>query len=118
MNSISIDLIDGCATLEDAVRRVRTEQPGDGSVWFRHRIPAGFSFPLHTHAVANEWIVVTDGSAEFVTLDANGDARVEELHGSADKTMVVSVPAGCPHTLRSLSDELVYAVIRDTPDDC
>ena len=75
----------------------------DKLVIVRHRLAKGDTISPHSHE-ANEAVVCYEGGFEVT---CNGE--VTEFVGPA----VVYLPSGSTHSLRAVTDELEYYVLRD-----
>ena len=69
----------------------RLDGPADQFVVAEVEVPPGAGTPLHSHASAEVFRVLS-GELEFSTLDEGGRVRVRAAAGD-----VVSVPSGTPH---------------------
>jgi len=104
--------INNCASLEEAVERFTDELQGQRDTDIQvHRLVPGYGFPLHCHRATNEWILVHDAEFDFVTSEARKVVR------SQGQSVMIYVPAGTPHTIQSRSSPLMYAVVKDRPED-
>lgn len=103
---------ENCSSLEEAVQKLMHELEATKDVYYQgHRLSAHQGFPIHRHFTTNEWIVLHNAECDFVT-------RQETVNINAlDKPVIVHVPSGVCHTVRSRAAGLRYAVVKDGPDD-
>jgi len=71
-----------------------------------YRAPAGFGPPRHLHHLQNEVLEILEGSIAVWTPDWCG-----VLHAGD----IVSLPAGVPHTWRSIDDQALHFTVIVTP---
>jgi quercetin dioxygenase-like cupin family protein len=79
-------------------------------VLVRHRLTKGKVIKEHHHPLANEWVLIDNGTIE-VTI--NGITESFEFNGNPS---VISFPAGSKHALIAIS-ETEYTVLRDREDE-
>lgn len=108
----TIRQIEDCSSLEEAVQCLMDELSTSRDVYPQfHRLPPHQGFPIHRHFTTNEWTVVYDAECDFVTRTGSVDIQ------SFNQAVVIHIPIGICHTIRSKASALRYAVVKDGPDD-
>ena len=98
----TIRQIENCHSLEGAVHLLMQELQAEKDKYYQiHELAPYHGFPVHKHLTTNEWTVICD--AEFYFVTRQGTENNVQLVESFNRAIVIHVPIGICHTVRSIS---------------
>ena len=87
--------------------------PADGSQRMLNAIEPGTVLPIHRHPTTSETVVCLRGHFEEYFYDADG--RLTEVIDMTPGALLLNIPAGQWHSLKSLASGTVLLEVKDGP---
>ena len=87
--------------------------PADGSQRMLNAIEPGTVLPIHRHPTTTETVVCLRGHFEEYFYDADG--RLTEVIDMTPGALLLNIPAGQWHSLKSLASGTVLLEVKDGP---
>ena len=87
--------------------------PADGSQRMLNAIEPGTVLPIHRHPTTSETVVCLRGHFEEYFYDADG--RLTEVIDMTPGALLLNIPAGQWHSLKSLATGTVLLEVKDGP---
>ena len=87
--------------------------PADGSQRMLNAIEPGTVLPIHRHRTTSETVVCLRGHFEEYFYDADG--RLTEVIDMTPGALLLNIPAGQWHSLKSLASGTVLLEVKDGP---